>query len=205
MTQIELRSITPKDMIVTVQPDKNTNTLLLSGISWTQLEILETAFENVGGVRLSYCEGILEIMNLSPEHEDAKRTISLLLESYLREKKIRFYSRGSATLGNREIGAKKEPDKSYNIGSKKAIPDLAIEVVVSSGGINKLELYQRLGIPEVWFWEDGVLSVYQLQNEYRKVSRSRFLPELDLSVLAKFVRYHDQYDAVTEFLETIKS
>ena len=77
--------------------------------------------------------------------------------------------------------------------------------MVSSGGIDKLKLYQRLGIPEVWFWEDGFLSVYQLQNEYRKVSRSRFLPELDLSVLAKFVRYHDQYDAVTEFLETIKS
>ena len=156
-------------MIPQVHSQKKTNTLVLSGISWTQLETLETAFENVGGVRLSYCEGVLEIMNLSPEHEDAKRTISLLLESYLREKKIRFYSRGSATLSNPELGAKKEPDESYNIGTKKAIPDLAIEIVVSSGGINKLKLYQCLGIPEVWFWEDGVLSIYQLQEEYRKV------------------------------------
>ena len=48
-------------MVATVQPDQNTNTLLLSGISWTQLEILETAFENVGDVRLSYCEGVLEL------------------------------------------------------------------------------------------------------------------------------------------------
>ena len=79
-------------MVVTVQPDKNINTLILSGISWTQLETLETAFENIGGVRLSYCEGVLEIMNLSPEHEDTKRTISLLLEIYLREKKIRYRS-----------------------------------------------------------------------------------------------------------------
>ncbi|MEG4506483.1 Uma2 family endonuclease [Microcoleus sp. F6_B4] len=40
--------------------------------------------------------------------------------------------------------------------TKKAIPDLAIEVVFTSGGIDKLQLYKRLGIPEVWFWEDGV-------------------------------------------------
>lgn len=192
-------------MIATVHPHEDTNTLVLSGISWTQLETLEAAFEKIGGVRLSYCEGALEIMNLSPEDEDAKRTLSLLLESYLREKKIRFYSRGSATLGSQALGAKKEPDESYNIGSKKAIPDLAIEVVVSSGGINKLDLYQHIGIPEVWFWEDGVLSVYQLQDQYQKVSQSRLLPELNLSVLAKFARYHDQYDAVTEFLKTIQS
>jgi len=47
-------------MISTVYPHENTQTLVLSGISWTQLEILETAFEFVDlhnyrdrGVRLS--------------------------------------------------------------------------------------------------------------------------------------------------------
>ncbi len=32
-----------------------------------------------------------------------------------------------------------------------------IEVVVSSGGINKLEAYKRLQIPEVWFWMNDEL------------------------------------------------
>jgi Uma2 family endonuclease len=52
---------------------------------------------------------------------------------------------------------KREVDKSYKLGANRTRPDLAIEVVVISGGINKLEVCKRLGIPEVWFWQDGTL------------------------------------------------
>ena len=178
--------------------------LIVSGISWEQFEAIESAFADVAGVRFVYLDGILEIMTLSPEHEDTKGTIRALLETYLREKGIRFYIRGSATLGSRELGARKEPDESYNIGSKKAIPDLAIEVVFSSGGINKLKLYQPIGIPEVWFWQDGILSIYHLREEYEQVNQSQLLPELDLTLMAKYISYDDQYDAVTEFSQVLR-
>jgi hypothetical protein len=39
---------------------------------------------------------------------------------------------------------------------------------------------------------------------YRLLDRSRFLPELDLGVLSKYINYHDQYDAVTEFVNELK-
>jgi Uma2 family endonuclease len=178
--------------------------LIISGISWKQFEAIEAAFADVAGVRFIYLDGLLEIMTLSPEHEDTKGTIRALLEAYLREKGIRFYIRGSATLGSRELGARKEPDESYNIGTKKAIPDLAIEVVFTSGGIDKLKLYQRIGIPEVWFWQDGILAIYHLQEEYEKVSQSQLLPALDLNLMAKYIVYYDQYDAVTEFIEALR-
>jgi hypothetical protein len=48
-------------------------------------------------------------------------------------------------LRQRKKQAGGEPDESYCIGIDKAFPDLAIEVVVTSGGINRLDLFHRLG------------------------------------------------------------
>jgi Uma2 family endonuclease len=189
---------------------KNTQTqpnkLVLDGISWEKFEQIETTFQDIEGVRFIYLDGELEIvMSPSEAHEDAKSTIGLLLESYMRAKKIRFYRRGSATLGSKEITGRKEPDESYNIDSKKDIPDLIVEVIVTSGDINILEIYRRIGIAEVWFWEDGVLTIYTFKdNQYKKVNQSKLLPELNLETLTKYINHHDQYDAVTEFLNELK-
>ncbi len=180
------------------------NCLTIVGVSWSQFEAIEVAFEHVAGVKFAYLDGTLEIMTISPEHEDTKSTIGVLLEAYMREKGIRFYIRGGPTLGRQELGARKEPDESYNLNTKKAIPDLAIEIVFTSGGINKLELYKRIGVPEVWFWEDGVLAIYYLREEYEQVNRSELLPELDLDLLVRYINYFDQYDAVTEFIQVLR-
>jgi Uma2 family endonuclease len=84
------------------------------------------------------------------------------------------------------------------------VPDLAVEIVVTSGGINILEIYRRIGVPEVWFWEDGVISVYCLRlNGYELVNKSELLPELDLRSLEFYSRMADQYDAVNAFIGTL--
>ena len=61
----------------------------------------------------------------------------------------------------RQVSA--QADQSFCLGSIKPILDRSIEVVVTSGGIDKLARYQALGVPEVWFWQDGVLMVYRLR------------------------------------------
>jgi Uma2 family endonuclease len=100
--------------------------------------------------KLVYLGGDLEIsMSPSQTHEEAKSTIGLLLEAYLRVKQIRFYATGSITLGKKDTIGRKEPDESYTLYSKKDIPDLVVEVVITSGNINILEIYRRIGIPEV--------------------------------------------------------
>ncbi|MFQ3618526.1 MAG: hypothetical protein SNJ57_16530 [Cyanobacteriota bacterium] len=44
---------------------------------------------------------------------------------------------------------------------------------LSSGGINKLAVYQGLGVPEVLIWQDGDLTLYDLRGEtHRTISRS---------------------------------
>ncbi|MEH2383357.1 MAG: Uma2 family endonuclease [Nostoc sp.] len=184
--------------------NSETSYVLLYNVSWEQLEQLDVALVGTSA-RLTYLDSILEIMSpLSDDHEDNKKTLAMLLEVYMRAKNIRFYGRGSATIGKKEDKTRREPDDSYNLGTKKPIPDLILEITVTSGGINKLEIYQRLRIPEVWFWEDGLLSVYCLQGDsYIKVTRSTLLPDLNLDLLAKYARMADQYDAVTEYSQII--
>jgi Uma2 family endonuclease len=192
-------------MIATIEKIKiKDNHLILTGISWFQFAAIEATFADIEGVRFAYLDGILEIMTLSQEHEDTKSTIGLLLEAYLRESEIRFYKRGSATLGNKQLNGRKEPDESYNLITKKAVPDLVIEVILTSGSIDLLQLYQRIGIPEVWLWEDGILGIYHLNQNYQKVERSKLFPDLNMDIMSKYIIYHDQYDAVTEFIRELK-
>ena len=195
-------------MTVAIRSAKiNDTNCTIQGVSWLQFESIEAAFSSVEGVRFVYLDGVLEIMTLSPMHKEIKRTIGLLLEAYLRHSGIRFYKRGSATLGSRDLGGRKEPDESYNFNLKKDIPDLVIEVVLTSGNINILDLYLRLGIPEVWYWEDGVLNVYGLVKDkqvYENVKASRFFPDLNLNILAKYITYNDQYEAIAEFIKQLQ-
>lgn len=177
---------------------------LLFNVTWETLEKLDEDLAGTGA-RLTYLDGWLEIMApLSEAHEEPKKTVCQLVEIYMRLKGIRFYGRGSTTIGMKELGARKEPDESYCLGERKPVPDLAIEVTVTSGGIDVLEIYRRIGVREVWFWEDGVVSVYCLrQTGYELVSKSELLPELDLRSLEFHSRMADQYDAVNAFMKTL--
>jgi hypothetical protein len=42
------------------------------GLSWEQFKTIQASFENIPGVRLFYCEGILEIVSIGKPHEAIK-------------------------------------------------------------------------------------------------------------------------------------
>jgi Uma2 family endonuclease len=185
-----------------IAPDSGS--VVLSNVSWDVLEQLDKALAETGA-RFIYLDGSLEIMAPPSEaHEEPKNTLGQLLEAYMRIKGIRFYGRGSTTLGLKALGARKEPDESYCMGERKPIPDLALEITVTSGGINVLEIYRRVGVPEVWFWEDGVISIYCLRDDgYELVNRSELLPELDMRSIEFHTRMADQFDAVNQFIKSL--
>lgn len=92
------------------------------------------------------------------------------------------------------------------MGVNGEFPDLAVEVVVTSGGINKLEAYKPLQIPEVWFWENGALRMYSLGADgYAEVDRSFVLPDLDVVLLARCINIENHLQAMREFKQTIQS
>ncbi|MCU0546300.1 MAG: Uma2 family endonuclease [Oscillatoriaceae cyanobacterium Prado104] len=184
---------------------ENNQCLTLYQVSWEKFQAIEAALADFPSLRLAYLYGTLDIMSpLSEEHEDSKTVLRRLLEAYLEHKRIRFYPRGSKTLGSIQLGGRKEPDESFNLQTKKEIPDIVIEVVVTSGGVNTLEIYRRVKVPEVWFWKKGKLALYSLQGEeYKQVDRSELLPELDLTLFVRCANIADKYDAVVEFRKAL--
>ncbi len=172
-------------------------------IGWEQFLLLEQVFADRMYPKLTYLRGELEIMSPSLEHERSKSTLALLVEFYMRQQHLRFYKSGALLLKKEGYSAG-EPDESYCIGSDKAIPDLVLEIIVSSGSINKLEIYKPHKIPEVWFWKKGNFQLFALvENDYVLIEKSRLLPELDFALLKHCLTMPDQFDAVSFFAQRL--
>jgi Uma2 family endonuclease len=170
-----------------------------SGMSWHQFKLLQESFADSPGIRLFYYRGEVEILAVSKDHEVFSELIGILLAEYFVEKGIEFTPTGSFTQ-EKEGVASAQADKSYNVGSVNETPDLSVEVVFTSGNERKLPRYQALGVPEVWFWEDGLFSLYCLRsNGYEQVSKSELLPELDINLLTGCVLMTSRLEAVREF------
>jgi Uma2 family endonuclease len=173
--------------------------------TWKQFEAIESLMADAPGLRITYLDGCVEFMTTGESHEIFKKMLAILLEAYLFEQGIRFIPVGNATRRDKNQDVSFEPDESYYLGEKKAHPDLAIEVTITSGGIDKLAKYQRLKIAEVWFWENNQLVLYRLREDnYEQISRSEFLPDLDIALLVRCVQISDILTARNEFMNGIR-
>ena len=153
---------------------------------WEHFEIELALRGDRSGPRIAYLQGALEIMSASKDHERIKSHIGSLVEAYALETGLELSRYGSWTLKSAPAEAGLEPDECFIVGSdqSKAAPDLAIEVVWTSGGIDKLEIYRRLGIGEIWFWKDEAIRVHLLVGgRYEEAPRSKLFPGLDLGLM----------------------
>jgi len=161
----------------------------LHHIPWSHYEA-ELAVRGEKSVpRISYLRGTLELMSPSRDHARISAWIARLVEIFAEENGIELSPYGSWTLKHPEL-AGAEPDECYIVGEDltKQRPDLAIEVVWTRGGIDKLEIYRWLGIAEVWFWIDEEITLYVLRGDrYERVDRSAWLPGLDVALLCSFL------------------
>ena len=178
---------------------------ITSGVSWQVYESILNSLGNSSSYRLTYLSGTLEIMSPSRSHEVDKENIGRLLEVYLEENRIPFWGLGSMTIRKEDERAGKEPDKCYCIGTDKEIPDLAIEVIYTSEGVDVLEVYQRLGVKEVWFWQNQQFTIYCVQGDgYEEVSRSQFLPNLDLVLLSQYIAISEPLEAIIQWRKQVR-
>jgi hypothetical protein len=126
-----------------------------------------------------------------------------------------YYPKGSTTFRQQEQRGGTEADESYCIGTDKDFPDLVIEAVVSHGGLNRLEVYHRLKVPEVWFWQHERFTLYHLREEtpqvygqtygYEEIVQSELLPELGTSLLAEYLRHPTPLAATKAFRQHLQA
>lgn len=151
--------------------------------------------------RLTYLEGTLELMTPSRDHESLKSMIGRLVEVFCLERDIEFRSLGSWTLGDEGHGRGAEPDECWIFGPEdQDCPHLAIEVIWTSGGLDKLDVYRALGVREVWCWRRGRITAHALRGDrYQVIPTSEVLPEIDLDLLTSFLDRPTTSRAMREF------
>lgn len=181
--------------------------IVLAGVTWQQYDTLVSLFINqFPALRMTYLEGTLELMTTSPEHERFKTIIGRLLEAYAEERDLDLNGYGSTTFRREAAARGLEPDECYCLGELQEVPDLAIEVALTSGGIDKLSVYQGLGVKEVWFWQNQGFSVYVLgQTGYVDCDRSQLLPGLDLQLLSSFIDTAHQTRSVKAYRQALRT
>ena len=190
-----------------VDPDTEyEDRIWFSGVTWEDYERLLAMRGEKAVPRITYLDGEVELMVPGRPHEFTKTTVARLLEAWADERRVPLTGYGSWTLRKRRRKSGLEPDECYMVGDvRKRVPDLAIEVVWTSGGIDKLEVYRRLGVGEVWDWQGGIITVHVLHGTaYRRAQRSVLLPELDLAQLTLFAQRESQPHAVWDYRRTLR-
>lgn len=179
---------------------------VLQGVPWDTYVRLRDELDTPG-LRMTFCEGTLELMSPSIDHEAAKKSIARLIEIFALERDVPLYGYGSTTFRREARARGLEPDECYCVGGTlKEFPDIAIEVVLTSGGIDKLAVYSGLGVREVWFWERDAFQIHALRGEeYEPIAASELIPDLDFAALARFVRWPDQHEAVKAFRSWLRN
>src|SRR5262245_10548769 len=116
------------------------------GIAWSGYEAQLALRGDAPVPRVAYLDGAMELMSPSRDQERIKSYIGRLIETYALERGLELSPYGAWTLGRAPKAAGLEPDECYIVGSDQRgeRPDLAIEVVWTHGGLDKLEIYRRL-------------------------------------------------------------
>jgi Uma2 family endonuclease len=180
--------------------------VVLHDVSWEDYERLLEIRGDHSAPRISYLDGEVEIMSPSRDHEQIKSYIGGLLETWCIDRGMDVSPFGSWTLKKKKDERAAEADECYIFGTeKRERPQLAVEVEWTHRGIDKLEIYRKLGVDEVWYWRKGVIEIYVLtEKTYARAQRSRLLPDLDVELLASMLDRDSLTQAVRDFRKALE-
>ena len=168
----------------------------IENVSWQTFEAL--AEERPGSVpRMTYDQGVLELMSPGQPHEQIGHLIGRIVETYTEERDIEILGVASTTFKRRELQKAFEADESYYVTHAEQIqmkekvdlavdppPDLVIEVEITSSAIRKLELFARMNIPEAWRHDGHELQMYRLIDAvWQPIDQSVELPGLTTAMV----------------------
>lgn len=148
----------------------------ISGLTWAGYVVLLQELGEDRSTRVVYEDGVLEIRMPAQPHESANRVLAAIALTLAEEFGFEFNDLGSMTLNRPDLNRGIEPDSCFYIqnaqagqGLGEAIsdqlpPDLAVEVDIANRSDSKMRIYQAMGVPEVWLYQDQRLQIKQLQG-----------------------------------------
>ena len=170
-------AIPTRSEAATVEGDQS---VTLRGLDWKgYLTMLRLRGER-RGPRMVYLDGELLLVSPSYIHERLAERLGLLVMVIVEELDVPCKMAGSTTFRRRSKRGGVEADKSFYFGNvgrvlgKKTInlrtdppPDLAIEAVHTHEAESAVEVYRRLGVPEVWVGDPEGLRILVLGENGR--------------------------------------
>jgi Uma2 family endonuclease len=171
----------------------------LHGISWQTYLELRDAPENEH-VHMTYDCGELEMMWPSKTHEQYASLVDLLIHVWAWQWNIDIQSCRTVTFKRDDLQRGLEPDNCYYVANEAIVrskteldltvdppPDLAIEIDLFNGGMNKLAMYAAFGVPEVWRFDGRSLQIFALaeDGQYQRCSASVSFPNLPPAEIEK--------------------
>ena len=152
------------------------------GVSWTTYLALREEPE-YRRVRMTYdgpAGGLLELERPGEPHGAVAELLADLIVAFAEVRRLALRSSGAFTQQRPDLLRGLEGDKAYYIARFDAVrgraadlaggdppPDLCVEVDVTSPGVSKLPIYAALGVPEVWVWAGGAITVRRLTGAGR--------------------------------------
>jgi Uma2 family endonuclease len=175
--------------------------VILHNVRWETYERLVDERGESRVPRFAYDRGELEIMSPSTEHESTAYFLELLVAIFTEVRNVNVYGVGSTTFRREDLERGFEPDACFYVQNEERIrgkpridlgsdppPDLVIEIDITSPSLNKLSIYARIGVPEVWRHDGERVSILVLRGDrYVEIAESAVLPPLSSSVLSRFV------------------
>ena len=203
-------SIQTSSLLETIETLPANSTLLLHEVSWAEYEDLLALLPDNPRFRLSYDQGTLQIMTLSPRHERLKSIFIPLLTVLTEELNLNLVGLGSTTFRLAEAARGLEPDDCYYIHQAERMagqdtidlatdppPELVVEVDISHPSLDKFPIYASLRVPEVWRHDGATLQFFRLIGErYTQTPASGLFPLLPAEVLAGFVQQGNQHGII---------
>lgn len=165
--------------------------VVMDGVSWTGYVAMLRLRGERGRPRMTYLDGRLSLASPSYRHESLKKLLDYFIAATLAGLGVPFVPAGSTTLRRRGKHGGVEGDETYYIANyarvrgKAAIdlrsdppPDLAVEVVVTHDADDSIEVYRRLGVPEVWVCTPGevVMLILGADGRYAPAKASAAVP-----------------------------
>ena len=177
--------------------------VVLPRVSWETYEHLLSDDVERRVPRMTYDQGVLELVTPSKPHEVDAATITRIVDIVAAVLGIPIQSTASTTYRRQDLERGFEPDASFYVQNEERVrgrrevdlsvdppPDIVLEMEMSRSARDKLPLFASMGIPEVWRCDGQRVSIFILdrdQGSYRESSHSLALPALTSEVLTQFL------------------
>ena len=207
------------EMISRMPPD---SVAIFHKLTWDDYLNLSEQVGETHRLRLSFNEGTLKVMSLSPTHEKYVAFINRLMSQLSFRLRLDILFFGSATMRKQKAQKGNEPDACFYVQNAPAIghrieldftvdppPDVVVEVDIHNDSTGNDPIYAALGVPEIWRYDGQTMHVLHLHNEtYEAATASRALPLLTAAILTEYLerlRRDGEFAAILAFDEWLQN